>query len=310
MSFITDMKRIIRGGLTNFRRNGVVSFASVLVMTVTLFIVGSLLLANSLLGFLLGDLERKVDINIYFYPSAQETGIVSLQQKLESMPEVGSVTYVSREQALMEFTERHADDQLILQSLEELDVNPLGAVLNISATETSQYDAVAEFLESDEVVLVMGEANAIEKINYRQNKVVIDRLTRLTHAIQKTGIGLMLFFVVISVVIAFNTLRLGIFVSKEEISIMRLVGAENKYIRGPFLVEGIMYGIIATLITLVLLFAILRSVNEGLATFVGGFDAFNYFVQNFWSLSALLLASGIVLGIISSGIAVRRYLRT
>ncbi|MFT7558042.1 MAG: cell division transport system permease protein [Planctomycetota bacterium] len=310
MSFFTDIKRIVRSGITNFRRSAVVSIASVLVMTVTLFIIGVLIFAGALLSFMLGRIESKVDINIYFVPTAQEENILSLGTALEDLPEVAEVTYTSRQQAYDQFRERHADDALIQQSLDELNVNPLGAVLNIRATEPSQYDQVAEYLESEEALTATGTSRIIEKINYNDNKLVIDRLTGLLENVRKFGLIITLFFIVISIVIAFNTLRLGIFVSKEEIAIKRLVGAENRYIQGPFLVEGVLYGVIATIIALLAFYFLFHSIGSELILFFGGFDLFAYYLDNFWQMFALLAAIGIIIGIVSSMLAVRKYLKT
>ena len=132
----SDIKRIIRAGVLTFFRNGFVSFSAVLVMTVALFAIGSLLFSNILVEVSLNDLKEKVDINVYFLTSAKEADIVILKTQLEQLPEVKSVTYISRDEALELFRERHADF-LTLQALDELGENPLGASLDILAQETS-----------------------------------------------------------------------------------------------------------------------------------------------------------------------------
>jgi cell division transport system permease protein len=310
MSFIADIKRIVRSGFTSFRRSAVVSMASILVMSVTLFVIGVLIFSGALLSFMLGRIESKVDINIYFVPAAQESNILSLKSALEELPEVAEVSYTSRQDAYDQFQERHADDALIQQSLNELNANPLGAVLNVRAVETSQYDQVATYLESEDALTATGVSRIIEKINYNDNKLVIERLTRLLENVQKFGLIITLFFVAISIIIAFNTLRLGIFVSREEIAIKRLVGAEDRYIQGPFLVEGLLYGFIAAVLAMLAFYFLFHSISEELILFFGGFDLFAYYLDNFWQMSALLAAIGVVLGVVSSMLAVRKYLKT
>ena len=147
MSLQTHYKRIVKAGFVNFYRSGVVSIASVLVMTVTLFIISALLLLNAILNFSLAEIQNKVDINVYFYPESAESQVLEFKTLLEGLPEVAEVTYVSREQALVDFQERHEGDFLTLQALEELGENPLGASLNVRATDSTLYENIARFIE-------------------------------------------------------------------------------------------------------------------------------------------------------------------
>ena len=183
--------------------------------------------------------------------NAPEDKILDLKASLEKLPEVTAVTYTSSEQALENFKNLHQDDFLTLQALNELDENPLGASLNVKAEDTSQYESITNFLETGPVLSNEG-TSIIDKVNYHQNKLVIDRLTSIINGAQKLGFIVTLILVLISIVITFNTIRLTIYFAREEIGVMRLVGAENKYIRGPFMVEGILYGSIASVLTLIL----------------------------------------------------------
>jgi cell division transport system permease protein len=144
----TNIKRAIKAGFINFWRNGWVSLATVLVMLVTLFIVGSLVFLNLLLNSTISRLEEKVDISVYFKTDAMEANIFSLERTLSNLDEVRSVEYVTREESLREFKERHKDNSLINQSLAELDDNPLGASFNIRAKNPNQYASISQFLES------------------------------------------------------------------------------------------------------------------------------------------------------------------
>ena len=137
--FWINTKRIIKSGFVHFWRNGVVSLASVLVMSITLFVLGSLIFFGALLDTSLQQIKEKVDINIYFIISAQENDILTIKKSLETLPEVTSVEYVSREAALAKFKDRHSGDYLTLQALDALDDNPLGATLNVRAKDTSHY---------------------------------------------------------------------------------------------------------------------------------------------------------------------------
>ncbi len=303
MGLASDFKRIIRAGFINFMRNPVVSAVSVLIMTVTLFIMSSLILLNALLSFSLAQVSERVDINVYFYPDAAEVDTLTLRDELQLLPEVAAVDYISRDDAIESFRERHKDDYLTLQALDELNDNPLGASLNIQADETEQYASIVQYLETSSASL------SIEKINYNQNKGIIDRLNDIMSTVKRLGMIMTLFFVLISILITFNTIRLAIYGAREEISVMRLVGADNKYIRGPFMVEGILYGITATVLTVIALIPVTLWFASFSETFFGGIDIFAYYITNLPQIIIILLVSGMLLGIISSFFATRKYLR-
>ncbi|MFC1720723.1 cell division protein FtsX [Patescibacteria group bacterium] len=306
--YITNLKRIIKAGFVNFWRNGVVSFASVLIMTVTLASIGLIMFAGALLNNSLVQIKNKVDVNIYFTLDASEGDMFSLQTTLEGMPEVERVVYTSREEALENFRKRHENDYLTIQALDELDDNPLGASLSIKAKETSQYANIAKFLEDKQGGLSGGEASIIDKVNYYQNKVAIDRLTKIIDGAERIGFAMMIFLILISVIITFNTIRLAIYTSREEIGVMRLVGANNKFIRGPFIIEGVMYGVAAAILALVILYPIAIWLGGATETFFGGINLLDYYYEQFWQMTIFILIAGIGLGVLSSYLAVRRYL--
>ncbi len=305
--FWVDVKRIMRSGLVSFRRNGIVSIASVLITTITLSVIAGLIFLQAILNFSLAAISDKVDVTIYFTSTAQENTILDLKSSLEKLPEVAGVTYVSEEQALAEFKERHQNDYITLQALEEIGDNPLGASLNVKAIETSQYESVVKFLEGDSQAVKVATAS-IDKINYYQNKAVIDRLGVLANGAERLGYIISFVMVAISIMITFTTIRLAIFIAREEIGIMRLVGAGNRYIRGPFLMEGIIYGVIASIITMILFYPFTYWIGTHLTDFFG-MDLFKYYTSNFFQIFAIVLGSGIVIGAISSWIAISRYLR-
>jgi cell division transport system permease protein len=190
------------------------------------------------------------------------------------------------------------------QALEELGENPLGATLNIKAKDTSQYDSINKYLTEDKTY-----SSIIFSVNYNKNRIVIDRLTELTQSVQKIGFAIMIALIVIAVVITFNTIRLAIFVSREEIAVMRLVGAYNSFVRGPFVVEGMMYGVVGAIIATALFYPITSWLKSATGDFYGGIDLFLYFIGNLSQIFGLLLGSGVLLGMISSYLAVRKYLK-
>ncbi|HYE75119.1 MAG TPA: permease-like cell division protein FtsX, partial [Blastocatellia bacterium] len=239
-----------------------------MVTSITLSVITGILLSQAVLANSLAQIESKVDITVYFTTNAPETDIVELKSRIEKLPEVSEVAYVSREEALEDFKAKHANDYLTIQALDEIGENPLGALLNIRAKDPAQYEGVAKFLENASALSSDG-SSIVDKINYNQNKVVIDRLTDLINGARKLGFILTLVLVIISVLIMFNTISLTIFFAREEISIMRLVGAENRYIRGPFMVEGIIYGVTAAIFTTLLYIPLTMWLGNNMAGFLG-----------------------------------------
>ncbi len=301
-----NLKRIFKSGFISFCRNAFVSLSSVLIMVVTLFLIGSILFSSALLKSSLEVIRDKVDINVYFTTVAPEEDILSFKKQIEALPEVAKVEYVSREKALENFRARHENDQITLQALDELSDNPLGAVLNVKAKDTAQYESIANYLNQKN--LASGDNSIIDKINYYQNKDAIERLTKLINSGERVGFILAIIFALISILITFNTLRLAIFTAKEEISVMQLVGANYMYVRGPFIVVGILYGVTAGILTLILFYPLTYWLNKYTETFFAGNGIFTYYIHNFGQLFLIIMGSGIVIGAISSFLAVRRYL--
>ncbi|KKT96686.1 MAG: Cell division protein [Parcubacteria group bacterium GW2011_GWA2_45_15] len=306
--FWTKLKRILRTGFFNFWRDSTVTLASVLVMMVTLLVIGLISFSSAILDTTLTELRNKIDINVTFITSANEEDILDIKHTIESLPEVLLVTYVSRDEALALFKARHSSDQSILSALDELGENPLGAVLNIRARDPSQYASVAEFLESGDVLSSAG-LTIIDRINYFQNKVAIDKLTRIIASADRLGFALALFFAIISVLIAFNTIRLTIYLARDEISVMRLVGASTTYIRGPFVVVGIIYGVVAGLLTLLLLLPLTYWLGSTTESFFIGFNIFSYYLRHFLEIAFIVMVSGVFIGALSSALAIRKYLK-
>lgn len=303
---MTTFKRIIKAGFLNFKRNGSISSAAILQVVNTLAIITTILLLQAVLHSALTQIKDKVDVTIYFNVGASEEKITALKSSLEQLPEVAQVSYTNADDALKLFRDRHESDYPTIQALDEIGTNPLGAYLNVKAKEVSQYENIANFLKSDNT-LVLGSTSIIDKVNYHQNKQVIDRLNIIISGAQKFGFLLTLYFIISSVIITFNMIRLTIFISKEEIGIMRLVGASKMHVRGPFMIEGAIYGVVGTLITLILFWPVTSWLGRNMTDFLG-INLSSYYLSNIFQIIAILLSSGIILGIISSSLAVRKYL--
>ncbi|MDE1975381.1 MAG: ABC transporter permease [Patescibacteria group bacterium] len=314
----TTFKRVVRTGFVDFWRNGFLSFAAITVITLSLIALGGLIFAGAIGRSLIDQVKSQVDINVYFTIGAQESDILALQKEVDALPEVASTTYISSDQALAAFKTRWQDNQLIMQGLQELGDNPLPAALNIKAKDPSEYGAIADFLTSKDPTDQNG-APIIDKVNYAENQLIIDRLGRIIPTVEQGGLALAILLAIAAVTVVWNTIRLITYTAKDEIAVMKLVGASNVYVRGPMVVSGIMYGIASGAIALVVIAAaaywsdtlILRLAGVDVAAnFAFAVNIFSlYFNKNFAQLLVIIMGSGIVLGGLSSYIAARRYLR-
>jgi cell division transport system permease protein len=305
--FFIKLKRVIVSGYRNFTRSGFTSMASILVMTITLFVITSLIFIQAALNSSLNDIKEKVDVTVYFVSNTSELSILNIKDTVKSLPEVKDVTYTSQDTALMEFKEKHSGDYLTLQALDELGSNPLGASLNIKAKDPSQYESIVKYFESDGT-LSKENLTSIDKIDYHQNKIVIDRLTSIINGARRLGFAVSFVLVLISLLITFSTIRLIIYMSREEISVMKLVGANSSYIRGPFIVSGVFVGIISSVATILIFIPVSIWLGNQMTDFVG-INLYTYYKSNFLQLFIIMLGSGVTIGVISSIFAIHRYLR-
>ncbi len=294
--------RIVRYGIQGFWRNGWLAFSTVSIMILAALVFEGLILFNVIGKTAITSIQDKIDISVYFKSNISEDSILNIKQSIEGLSEVRAVEYISRDQALEDFKVRHAGESVVMQTLEELDTNPLLASLNIKAQDPREYETIAKYLSNQNL------QEFIEKITYAQNQVVIERLVTLVDTLRQGGFLLTLFFAFLAAVVTFNTIRLAIFSNSEQIGIMRLVGASNSFIRGPYIIEGIIYGLIAGLIGFLAFIPLIGVASPYVAKLIPEINLQNYFSLNFTSLLVYQFCFGVGLGILSSVFAVRRYL--
>ena len=299
----TTLFRILKFGFQNFSRNALLSVATVAVMVLALLVFNGLVIFGTLAQSATASLQDKIDISVYFKSNVAEDNILKLEKSLESFTEVKAVDYVSQDKALDIFKENHRDDPTITQALEELQSNPLLASLNIKAQNPSQYSTIAEYLKDP------GLLNIVENVTYGQNKVAIDRLARIIDTAKNVGTAATIFLALVAVLVTFNTVRLVIYSNREEIGIMRLVGAANKFINGPYIVSGILYGAFAGVLSLAFSAPIIAWASPYVSSFIPELNLTAYLFSNLPQLIIYQLAFGVVLGGVSAAVAVRRYLK-
>ncbi len=279
------------------------SIATMVVILLALLVFEGLVISGVIANTAINSIQDKIDISIYFKTDAPEDEILRIKDNLLQTAEVKSVEYVSRDEALESFRERHKDDETISRAVEELEENPLSASLNIKAEDPSQYSIIAGYLNNNV------SSDLVENITYNQNQVVIDRLASIIEVSRQVGLLAALFLTIVAILVAFNTILLGIYSNRDEISIMRLVGANNIYVRGPFVVMGVIYGLITAVISVVLAAPIIWFAAPYIKLFIPAMDLREYFTSHFFLLFFYQLLFGIGIGVVSSFIAIRRYLK-
>jgi cell division transport system permease protein len=301
MQFLT-IQRIIKAGWNNFWRNRWLSLATISVMFLAIFSASVLVLLNVIGQNILITLQNKVDVSVYIKQEVGEQEINKMRSDLMFLGEVKNVSYVSSEEALAKFKERHQENPTLMESIAELG-NPLLPALNIEANNASQYDAIISFLENGKY------KESIEKINYKQSKPLIEKLSNFSDKVKRGGLLISIILAVVAGLVAFNTIRLAMYNFKNEVEVMRLVGASDWYIRGPFLVEGILYGAFAALSALIILTPLLYFFSPKISILAPDSNIFKWYTDNFFLFFLLQLILGIVLGGASSIVAIRKYLR-
>ncbi len=299
----TSLKRIFKSGVLNFKRNLWLSIATIAITSIALFIFLSLMLFNFFTGEIIKIIENQIDLSIFFKNEVVEEDIIKTRDIISQLPQVAQVNYISKEQALEEFQSRHSEDEVINRALEELGDNPLQASLEIKAKDSSQYQEIVNFIETSDI------SNNISKVNFTENKLIIDRLNQITRTVERIGLILTIIFAGLTILIAFNFIRVSIYSFREEINIMRLVGASRSFIRGPFIVSGLITSIIAA-ITVFLIFWLLAYLGSPYVnSFVPEINFYAFFVQNWFKLFAFEFLAGIVLVLISTFLATNKYLK-
>ncbi len=299
----TLLTRIIHYGWQNFSRGKWLSVATLTIIILALLVFEGLIVFTFITKTSIALLKEKIDISVYFKPATPENEILKIKKQMEALPEIETVEYISRDKALAAFKEKHANDPTISQALEQLAENPLSALLNIKAKDPSQYAALATQLDKNDW------RPLTQKITYRENQIIIDRLSKIIDVSNRLGLIITIVLALTAIIVTFNTVSLAIYSNRDEIGIMRLVGAPNSFITGPYIVEGIMYGVIGALISLIIFWPTVYWGAPYMRYFIDNLDLRAYFFNNFWKLLGYQLLFGITLGIISSNFAIRKYLK-
>lgn len=304
MNLIT-FNRIIKSGFTSFFRNIWVSLAATSMVTITLFIISTIIILYTLTVLSINNSTDKVGVvTAYFNDQTTEKEIQNIKAELETLTQVKEVTYTPKTQAKLDFIARHQNDPKLLETLNEFkdSENPVPASIAIKAVNLSDYQSVYNIMKGDRFTPFFSKI--------RDNQKVIDKLYKIIQFITRFGVVLAGIFILVTILVTFNTIRLTIYNRREELEIMRLVGATNGYIRGPFFVEGAIYAILATIFTSIVIFATLYLLSDKISQFLSLNSLGSTLIEAlFWKITLINLFASLFLTIVASSIAMRRYLR-
>jgi len=305
--FIT-LERIFKNGFVNFGRNIWLAVAAMAMMGITLTILLFAVVANATFSHTISDITSHIDVSVYLKDDATDKQRNDLINNLKGIDNVQAVAYISKDQALKKYRTQNINNAELLAAISETD-NPLPASLVISPKDPNMLSSIKDYLDKPQVKALQSDPTSYSG----DRKAAIDKITKATHFFRQAGIVGIIVFIIISMLIIFNTIRMTIFNRRDELVIMRLLGATPGYIRGPFIVETMLYGVVAAALSLGIcgaLFAVASSTLQ--ASSLGLLDikySGDYFKKNLWLILTTQILAGIIIGAVSSTVAARRYLK-
>lgn len=304
---LITFSRIIKTGAINLVRNAWLGIAAMAVMIITLTIILFSLITNATFANTISQITDKIDISVYLKDTTDQAAGEKLTNEIRMLPNAKSVTYLSKDEALKRYKEQNAHDAALQSAINETD-NPIPATIQIKPRDLNKVDELRAFLAKPENQALWDD------VSYRdERKAAIDKIAHATSLLRRAGVVAVAIFAFISVLIIFNTIQMAIFNRRDELTIMRLLGATTWYIRGPFVVETVLYGMLSAGISVLLINSLFVASSSALqASSLGLLDiayANSYFREHFWQLLGLQLAIGMLIGALSSVVATRRYLK-
>lgn len=300
--------RMVRYGVNNFSRNAWLTIAATAVMTITLLIIFSTLVARNVLADTITSIQSKVDMSIYVKHDVDSATVSDIKSKLAALPGVKNVTYVSPEEGRSQLAQKNGSDVDVLNAINEATLN-LPGVFNVKVDDINNTTQLDNFVKSDQTYLDNKDADH-EPSFASKRRESIQNIGRALSFAEKVGIVVSTIFVIISSLIVFNTIRMAIFSRKEEIQMMKLIGADRGFIRGPFIVEAVVYGFIAAILATGIGIAILMAAQEKLTSYdIAITPTINAIILYIGFVVVGMIIAGALVGVISSLLATRKYLR-
>ncbi|MFA6131708.1 MAG: permease-like cell division protein FtsX [Patescibacteria group bacterium] len=301
---MTTFFRIIKFAFQHFFRNIWLSLTTVSILVLTLLILDVLLVLNLATGAAISNVESRVDVSASFKVGTAADDVQSAAAYLQSLVEVKSVSVVTPEEALELFKIKHADNPTILASLDEVGGNPFGYQLVIRANSVDNYPMILEALDHPSF------RDEIEEKDFTDHELLLNRLSEISYKARLFGSLIFAIFLLIAIMIILNTVRVAIFVHREEIAIMRLVGATGWFIRAPYLVEALIFSLSATIISAAIIVPVAIALDPLLTSyFETPAQLKDFFIGQSPLVFGLEFLAVAVVCLVSTTFAMRKHLR-
>lgn len=306
----TTLGRVFQYGVSAFTRNAWLSTAATAVMTVTLLIIVTSFMMRMIFADTIDVIQKRIDVSIYLVDNISDEDRQRLESAIRDIPIVTNIDYISKEEARDNFEENNRTELENLEALREVQENPFPASLRVSTSNPNRLSEISDLAQSEE----FRDLQSAPPSNAGERREAIDRIADWSRTFEIASLSASIVFVVISMLIIFNTIRMAIFNRREEIQMMRLIGADPSFIRGPFIVEAALYGVMAAAIASIAVYAVLLT-QGGLFEIYQGQDiqvanAVELFRAWPFVVVPALMLIGIAIGVFSSLLAMRRYLRS
>lgn len=300
--------RMCRYGVNNFTRNAWLTVAATAVMTITLLIIFTTFVAQNILADTTTLVGKRIDRSIYLKPGTTEQQASKVLEDVRGLSNVESVTFVSTEQGKAEFAEKNKASMGTLDALNQA-TNRIPATIRISLKDINDTSQLVEYVNKSGELKKYIEPSR-QPTFMSERKSATETIALWTRTAQQLGIGASVLFTSISMLIIFNTIRMAIFNRKEEIQMMKLIGADRSFIRGPFVVEAVVYGFIAAVVATGIGVGLLYGMHDTMAGWGVSVDPTIAFVTTYLGLILLaMIILGAFIGTVSSLLATRRYLK-
>jgi len=296
--------RAIKFALQDIVRNMSLSFMTVFVLILMLLSINTVFVVRIITTEATEAIKQQIDVSIYFDHEATDQEVEEVKNYVGAFPEVTDSIFYNHDEVLEQFKEQYADNPDIIRSLDELGENPLGPTLVVKTREPSDYKKIIAALSVPEY------ENIIEAKTFADTEIAIDKINNVTQQLERFSLGLSVFFAIVAFLIIFNTIRIAIYTQRIEISIKKLVGATNWFIRGPYLIEAAIFSILSVAITYAMVYIVAGLVDPYIAVILET-DTFltNYFLSNILMLVGIQFLIVLILTVFSSVLAMRRHLR-
>ena len=300
--------RMCRYGINNFSRNAWLTIAATAVMTITLLIIFVTLSARQILVDTVDQIKSKVDMSIYVRPDTPNDQAAAIGEQLKKLSSVDSVTYVSPMQAKEDFARKNVDSRETLDALNEA-TNKLPGTFRVQIKDINDPSQLDNFVKTNELYKKYSDPNRKASFSGDRRKAIVN-IGRAAQFADRVGLVASVVFIAISSLIVFNTIRMAIFNRKEEIQMMKLIGADRSFIRGPFVVEAMVYGFIAALFSTGLGVLALYASRKKLASYdIAVQPTIDIVTVYIGIVLFAMITVGCLIGVVSSLLATRRYLK-